>query len=422
MVKTKRIVILGAGFGGLKTALELEKQCGQLSAHEIVLIDRRAEHLYTPLLYEVATGFLSKPSRISRGELRQGVSISYDAYMSILCSKMITYKRGEVIGLDTKSQIVHLGGGETMPYDVLLVALGSEVAYYGIPGLKEFSYPLKNLRDAFNLRERIFQFLERYKAGAEPFLSIVVGGGGATGVEFAAEIAHHFRNLERKKFLKKGSWSMTLVDLAPDVLTAFPKDLRRCAQARLESLGIRVLLNTAVKEVTAGAVVVETDGKKTRLEADVFAWCGGIKPSSTLEHLGLPVGPKGHLIVDENFLVMGSKNIFAIGDNAQIKAGDGFVPALAQAAYKEAEHVVKNIRRCIEGKALSPWNPPKSWWSIVPLGGKYAAAKIGPFKMMGVLAYLLRKLADLRYWLLILPPLPAFRVWFSGANTYIKND
>ncbi len=418
----RKIVILGAGFGGLKTALDLEKFCTGLGECEITLVDRRSEHLYTPLLYEVASGFLSKPNHLCRGALRQGVCVSYDAYKTILRSKWVKFKHGEVVGLDTPAQEVHLGGGERLSYDVLLVALGSEVAYYGIAGLKEYGFPLKNVRDALNVRERIFRLLERYRTGVDPFFSIVVGGGGATGVEFAAEIAHHFRELEQQKFLKKGGWSVTLVDQATDVLMAFPKALRSCAQARLESLGIRVLLNTVVKEVTADAVMVETEGKKMRLEADVTVWCGGIKPSSTLESLGLPLGPKGHLIVDETLRVSGSTNIFAIGDNAQIKAGEGFVPALAQAAFTEAGHVAKNISLHLQEKELLPWVPPTSWWSIVPLGGKYAAAQIGPFKMMGTTAYVLRKLADLRYWLMILPVVDAFRVWFSGASTYIKND
>lgn len=389
---------------------------------QITLVDRLPEHLYTPLLYEVATGMLEETGPKCRGKLRSGICIGFEQYRSIIGSRHIRYRRGEVVGVDLKSKSVQLKDQDAIAYDDLVIALGSETAYYGIPGLQEHCLPMKTLRDGFALRERLHTLVEEYLSGKRDRLDVVVGGGGATGTEVAAELAHFFLRMKQRDVLRPNCTSVTLVDAASDVLMMLPSTVRALATRRLKSLGVWVMTNTRVEMVDATGVTMKTGDEEMCRPADLVIWCGGIQPSSALKMIDAPKGPKGHLIVDASLRVQGLENVYAIGDCAQVASGKGFVPALAQSAIAEARVVAENLVRHVEGKSLTAWKPPAEWPTIVPLGGKYGIAKLGPFVFNGPIAYLLHKAADLRYWLQILPTVMALRVFLDGARTYIKND
>ncbi len=416
-----KIVILGGGFGGLNVALQLEKRARRLGECEIILVDRRGEHLYTPLLYEVATGFLDAEGPECRGELRGGVCINLEQFRTIIGMKHIHFKRGDVQAIDVSAKTVTINN-EVVAYDDLVLALGSETAFYDIPGLEDHAYPLKHLGHAFTLRDRLHACLNAYREGKDDKIEIVVGGAGATGTEFAAELAHYLHNLEQTNVIRRGDWSIRLVDALPMILMNFSDDLRGLALKRLASLGVTVATDTKIKSVTDTSLTVEHGGKEERWSTDVTVWCGGIKPASVLASLQLPKGPKGHLMVDEMLQVRGVNNVYSLGDCAQMGSDGTVAPALAQAAIKEAGALAENLVRHRGGDKMVPWHVPNAWHSLLPMGGKYAIGKIGSITVKGWLGYMLRKIVDLAYWKNVLPLRYAFKVWTRGAMTYMKND
>lgn len=424
-MEVHRIVIVGGGFGGLRTALEIEKRCARLKACAITLIDRNAEHLYTPLLYEVSSGALEASAKTCAGELRSGVCVEFDAYTNIVRKRHMRFVRGEVAGIDREERVVTLVNGEQIPYDDLVVAVGVETATYGIPGVAEYACSMKTLRDAFGIRKRIHAFVDAYKAGEEKRISIAVVGGGATGVEFSAETANFFNRLARQGILQAADFDITLLEAGGDILTAFSPAVRTRARRRLASLGVKVLVETKLKEVKAGSVVfLAKGGSVAEAEADVTVWTAGVQPLADVKEWGLPVDERGFVRVDRAFAIDGMKNAYALGDCAAFvhPKTKARVPALAQVAVREAGIVAENIARHLERKAPTLWNPPERWVAVVPLGGAFALADFGWFCVCGRAGYAVRKLADLQYFLSILPVREAWRMWRTGSKVYLRND
>lgn len=424
-MEVHKIVIVGAGFGGLRTALELAKRRVRLKTFEITLIDRNADHVYTPLLYEVSSGELDVQSKACVGELRSGVCVRFDSYVNIVKKKNIRFRRAEVAGIDRERKTVRLADGETIPYDDLVVAVGVETADYGIPGVKEHALPMKTLKDGFHIRERVHGMLQTYKDGdRRTGMRLVVVGGGATGVEFAAETANFLRRLEREGIVQAGDVNICLVEAGPDILMMFSPALRAKARERLAKLGVTVRTETKLKEVGAHEVSCEGKGGPETHAADVVVWTAGIRPLAAAKEWGLPVDERGFIAVDKTLAVEGVKNVHALGDcvtflHPKTKAR---VPALAQAAVKQAGIVAENVARHLERKLPMSWNPPERWVTVVPMGGTYAIADFGWFRLCDGLGYMLRKATDLSYFLSILPPREAWKMWREGSKVYYKND
>ena len=424
-METHTIVIVGAGFGGLRTALELAKRKVRLKAFEIVLVDPRPEHLYTPLLYEVASGDLELPSDASAAELEEGTSMRYDAIRNLAKNKRIRLVRASVRSVDASERTVGLSTGETLAYDDLVIAVGVETATHGIPGADTLAMPMKTLEDALAIREKLFGILRACKGSAEKRLSVVVVGGGASGTEFASETTNYFDRLVGTGVLSRAQFDMTIVEAGPDVLSQFSEPVRRCARGRLERLGIDVVAGAKTKAVEADAVVlVRADGTEERRKADVVVWIAGVRPLAAMGAWNLPVDERGYLRTMPTFLVEGTKNIYALGDCASFAhpKTKKRVPALAQAAVKEAGIVAENITRNLERKLPMSWTPPDRWVTAVPMGGSYAIVDFGWFHVSGVLGFFVRKLADLQYFASILSFGSAWKLWSSGARTYRKNN
>lgn len=423
-VKIGEVVILGGGFGGLNTALALERLCGQRLSCRITLVDRVSEHLYTPLLYEVASGFLVEPVRTCPGRLRQGVCVGFEEFRTIIGSRHINFLAGEVAGLDQKERQVILTDGRRLNYDVLVVALGSETNFFEVAGAAELTLPLKTLLDAFRVRARLHDFLEFYRAGKEERITLTVVGAGATGVELSCEIGNFFSRLSRVGVLRNGDWSVRLIEAGPEILRGFSAKARQEAGRRLEQLGVEVMTSTRVSAVEKGAIILTAKERPPdRFEADVIVWCGGIRPNRAVSLLGLPLTSDGRLKVGANLRVDSQLPIFALGDAAAVALpADRIAPPLAQVAVEQARLTAQNIIRMKNSQPLQSWAGRLKWPAVIPLGGRRAVAEFGPLCLRGLGAYLLRKAADARYLFSILPPRYAFRVWWQGAKTYLQND
>lgn len=424
-MEAHRIVIVGAGFAGLRTALELEKRCARIRQCEILLIDRNAAHLYTPLLYEVATGEPEQADAACAGELRQGLCVRFDDYVNIVKKKHVRFRRATVTSIDAGGKTVTLNGGERVSYDDLVVAVGSEPATYGVPGVSEHARMMKTLGNGFEIRDRLHAFLKNRRNGSREPFSLVVAGAGATGTEFVAETANLFRRFVEDGVLQRADYRLTLVEAGPNILAMLPESVRQRARDRLVALGVDVMTGTKLKRVGVATVTVaDAQDTESEIPADLTVWTAGIKPSASLAAWGLPVDERGSVKVSAGFAVEGVANVYALGDCVSFlhPRTKQRVPALAQAATREGAVVAENVARKLERKMPMLWNPPERWVSAIPLGGRYAIADFGWLRLYGRLGYAVRKLADLQYFLSILPPREAWKLWRTGGKAYAKND
>ena len=368
-----RVVIVGAGFGGLEAAFGLAGV-----AVQITLVDRRNHHLFQPLLYQVATASLATSE------------IAWPIRHLLRDRKDVTTLFATVSGIDADGRRVLFDDGDTLPYDTLILATGARHAYFGHDEWEPFAPGLKTLEDATTLRRRILVAFERAERETDPerraaLLTFVIIGAGPTGVELAgtiAELAQHtlppdFRNIDTHKA------RVVLIEAGPRVLAGFTDDLSTYAQRSMESIGIEVMLGQAVTECSADGVVYGGN----RLDAKTIIWAAGVRASPAAEWLGAPADRAGRLRVQGDLTVPGHPEIFAVGDTVTIKGPDGTpVPGIAPAAKQQGRHVAAAIRARLSGAAAAPF-VYRHAGSLAQIGKKKAVIDFGRIKLRGTLAW-----------------------------------
>ncbi len=429
------IVILGAGFGGLAAARELARRGGE---HAVTVIDRSPFHVFTPLLYEVAAGFIEHENVGSAKLLRAGVSLN-NADLLTRCG--CNFVEGEIEGIDWDERRVLVRGKPAVAFDALVVALGAETNFYGVAGMAEKAYTLKSVKDADRLRQRIHNLLHMRESGTRGRLNVMIVGAGATGVELSAELTMFMRRHMLRGHLKPEDFSITLVEATARILGAMDPGISAFALERLHNLGVAVHLDSAVKEVMDGKAVLVPRACKPgetvdqlvcdfkhrgsmTVDADIVVWTAGIRGSAALEKLGLALDPRGKRIeVGPNLEAKDRPNVFAIGDAALLvdPRAKRPVPWLAQSAMTMGETIARTVVARAAGGPDAAY-PFRRYPVIVPLGGKYAVANVAGMTFKGRAAWLLKEAANLRYFLTILPFISAIRHWWRGAMIYSKND
>lgn len=371
-----RVVVLGGGFAGVFAAKKILKKTKRFEVH-VTLIDKNSYHLFTPSLYEVATA----------EEPRSNICIPFH---EILKGAEIIKDEVQRIEIDRKK--VHLKS-QKIEYDYLIIALGSESAYYGIPGLEENSIAFKTLNEACLIRNTIkTKYQEKKKLGQA--LAIAVVGGGPTGVELSTE-------LSKLKERLGGNIEINIFQGGNILLKRVNSKVSEIAGKRLEKAGVNVNLNSRLKKVSANSLQFD-NGKIYPF--DVLIWTGGVKPNSIVQNSGLPVNEEGRLDVDEFLRVKGYGNIFAIGDIA------GETPEVAQVAHEEGTDAGENIVRTIRGEKLIT-HKYKLLGYLIPLYGRYVLVNIQGLIFGGFLGFIFQQLVFFRYLLMILPPWKAFKRW-----------
>jgi NADH:ubiquinone reductase (H+-translocating) len=368
-----RVVIVGAGFGGLETAHRLAG-----APVRITLIDRRNHHLFQPLLYQVATASLAT------SEIAWPIRYLFRGRRDVITLF------GTVTGVDAPAKCVLLEDGTSLPYDILVLATGARHAYFGHDEWEAFAPGLKTLEDATTLRRHILVAFERAEREGDAqqhaaLLTFVIIGAGPTGVELAgtiAELAHDtlppdFRNIDTHKA------RVVLIEAGPRVLAGFPDDLSAYAQRSLEELGVEIVLGQPVTECNADGVIY--DGK--RLEAKTLIWAAGVRASPAAEWLGAPTDRAGRLQVEPDLTVPGHPDIFAIGDTVTVAGPDGsLVPGIAQAAKQEGRYVAEAIKARLRGRMIAPFRY-KHAGSLAQIGKRKAVIDFGWIKLRGALAW-----------------------------------
>lgn len=424
----QRIVIVGGGFGGLRTALHLARR----RVYDIILVDQSDVHVYTPWLYEVASGRTDGMPQPSDRVLRRSAGLPFSR---ILGATGVQVRKATVTGLDAEHRHVLFADGTTLSYDALVLAPGSVTAYFGIPGLEEHALALKSAHDAQQVRNCVRTALQSVLSGND--VHIMVGGAGPSGVELIAELATMVRARERRGTLPRGHVRFSLVDASSAILSVCSPWVSRKSEQRLRALGVQLLLDTVVTAATAQRVTLaprprtakDTAPSRSTLTVPVtvpttcFVWCGGVAPSPLTAALTLPKDARGRVQIDATFEVAGHANIFALGDVATwADAMRKPAPQTAQAADVVAGHVATNVVHALARRALVPFTLPKSWPFVLAIGGRYGVADVWGLHVAGVCGYALRRGADLRYLLRILPLRAAYRVWRSRMKLYAEND
>ncbi len=377
MNQKKQIVILGAGFAGIYSALSILKSCGE--SVEITIINRTNYFLFTPMLHEVATGGLGHHQVV-------------ESIREIIYKTPIQFLEATVFSVDlAKKEVVTDHGNR--PYDMLVVGIGASTNFFNTPGAEKYSKVLKNLSDAISIRDYI---IERFEAASREtnkedrrkMLTFVVVGGGATGVEFAAELSEFCKHTFRKyyKHLFPGECAhIVLVHSGKELLGPFSVETRERAKKSLEKKGVVVMLNAKVTDVDEDHVTLADN---TVIDTKGVIWTAGVR-ANTLHTEGgeLPKDASGRIMTDMSLSVVGHPDIFALGDVAHVPDVDGVLyPMLAQIAVAEAMHLGKNISRHISGEELEPF-AYKTKGTLVSLGQWEAAGTIGTVNLYGKFAW-----------------------------------
>ncbi|MBI2626923.1 MAG: FAD-dependent oxidoreductase [Parcubacteria group bacterium] len=425
----QNILVLGGGFGGIRVALDLERKLRHVINHEknwrVVLIDRNANHTFTPNLYEVASayGVKKEPYQI---KLRGSICIPYGI---IFANHKIDFIQAEISKIDIENRKIITGGGEEIDFDYLVLGLGAEVNDYGIPGVSEYAYQMKTIDDGIAINEKLNQIFKEGKEGVKELpVRIIIGGGGFTGVETAAEIACCVENLRNTCKMSKGYVSISLVEAGSTILPMVSEKERDVIKKRLNFLGVQVIERKEIKEVKPDSVLMGND----LVKSDMFIWSGGIRSNRILASVKNYIDlddKRGSILADEYLRVKQGGNpipfIFAVGDSVFIldHKTQKPVPAMAYTAKDQGATVASNIFNSIQNKPLKKYNPWYGAW-IAPVGGKFALARpgIGNFSISGRLGWVMRQFVDFRYFLSILPFFKAMRLFFKDVVLFSKND
>ena len=417
----KNIVILGAGFAGLNVARELSRNLPK--GYRIKLVDKRKFHLYTPDLYEVATAFNEKFSDQCLLRLKETVATPIE---DLIDDEKVDFIFDRVKGFDLKKKVVKLTKGKNLDYTYLVVAMGATVNFYGIEGLEEYSYPLKTVGQALAINcgiDQYFHDLWKKREHKKP-INITICGGGATGVETAAEMVFACRKLCEKYEYREKSVQVQLVEGGKELVKFGEKGTKKILK-RLKKLGVKVYLEHFVKKAKKESLDIQcTGGKKGTIDSNITIWTGGVKVNSVVANsIGLKES-RGAAPVNEFLQYAEDESVFVLGDNAFIKKADGSpAPWLAQTAVVQAKVVARNILRSIRGAApLKKYKAPKRVPMVIPVGGSYGFMKIGKLVFGGHFFYLLRNFIDLKYYLSIMPFGKAVVKWRRDEKIFEANN
>lgn len=395
-----KIVIVGAGFGGLAAAQALKH-----AAAEITVIDRRNFHLFQPLLYQVATAALS-PADISapiRSVLRD------QANARVMLDK--------VTGIDRERRLVLTEGRRAVPFDYLVLATGARHSYFGRDEeWAAFAPGIKTLDDATRLRARILLAFEQAELEPDPakrraLLTFCVIGAGPTGVELAGAIAELARKAVTRDFrtITPECATIVLIEAGPRILPSFREDLARAAATSLEAMGVTLKLGQAVGEVTADGVTI---GER-RLLAGTIVWAAGVKASAAGRWLAAETDRAGRVRVEPDFSVPGAPDIFVIGDTAAHADGEGrLLPGVAPAAKQAGAYVGALVAARLAGTTAPAPFRYRNRGAMATIGRKSAVADLGRLRLTGLPGWLLWSLAHV--WFLV-----GFRNRISVATSWL---
>ncbi len=369
-----RVVIVGAGFGGLSVARHLAG-----APLDVLVLDRNNYHGFWPLLYQVGTAGLEPEA------------IAYPVRAILRRYPNADFRMEQVTGIDFAARHVLIAGG-AVPYDYLVLAAGSANNYFGNPDLAAQTYSLKDLDDAERLRNRILSAFEQAVGETDParqraLLTFAIVGGGPTGVELAGAVAELIHQVLWKDYpmLDTDRARVVLVEATDRILSAFPDHLQHSALRRLAQLRVKVLRNTAVDRVAAGVVTFKNG---LQLAAGTVVWAAGIRGATLLDGLDLDLGRGARLKVLPTLDVPGRPEVFAVGDMVYLEGykGSAPYPQVAPVAIQQGKQVAANIQARLAGRPLQPFRYFDKG-SMATIGRRAAVFDAFGIQLSGVIAW-----------------------------------
>ena len=307
-------------------------------------------------------------------------------------------------------------------YNYLVVALGSTTDFYAIPGLLEHALTLKSFDDGIKIRNHIAAALDKYSSTRDKsYLNFIIGGGGFTGVEFSGELTNYLRHLVRQNI---GNWppvSVWVIEGSRQLLSGLPPKVSDIVRLRLEKLGVKIRLNSRITSVDDTKVVIN---ESEEMSARTVIWTGGVRSSPPLFIKNVACDKKDRIIVKSRLNLDLNPEVFVVGDSScYVNPATGQpLPQTAQVAIHQGKYVAQAVARAISGRDLLPYRPKTNWPFLIPLSGKYAIMVTRKGIFYGTGAYIVRRLADFRYFISILPFRKALHFWLKGSVVYLKND
>lgn len=403
MSKRPRVVIVGAGFGGLEAAKRLAGQ-----PVDVTVIDRRNHHLFQPLLYQVATAALS-PADIAA------------PIRSILArAGNVRVLLDSVKGVIPLANTVTLASGRTIPYDWLILATGARHSYFGRDDWSAYAPAIKTIEDATAVRRRVLLSLERAETernlkGRNALLTFVVIGGGPTGVEMAGAIAELARQSVSRDFrsITPHCSRVILIEAGPRLLPAFPEALSERTRKALERLGVEVRLGKPVTDVGRAHVSIGPE----LIATHTVVWAAGVEASPAARWLGTRADRLGRVIVDEDLFALGQFNIFAIGDTAACPdSRGGTLPGVAPVAKQQGRYVAERIL----GRTIKPFRY-RDYGNLATIGRRSAVADFGRLRLSGFPAWLLWCVAHVWFLVGFRSRLSVILHWAWNYFTYARS-
>ena len=362
-----KVVILGAGFGGLTAARALSKHA------EVVLIDRHNFQTFLPLLYQVSTA---------------GLAADHVAYpiRGALRKTNVQFRMGTPKKLNATASELTLTDGQVIKYDHLVIALGSTTADFGIAGVKENALGMKTVGEALTIRSEVMRSYEDMcRQGNKDNLDIAIVGGGPTGVEMAGAFAELVRGPLRSDYADAANRvRVSIIEAGPRLVPSFSESLSNKTQKDLEKLGVKVLTNTSVKEVLPDSILT-LDGNT--IQANTTVWAAGVKGVPAMDLLHLPV-TRGRIDVSSTLQVTGYENVWAIGDIAGAVGADGApLPMVAPVAMQQGRFLAKQIQALAAAKPLENFKY-KDKGSMATIGRHKAIVEVKGIRISGPIAWL----------------------------------
>ena len=380
----KKVLVLGAGYAGLSTIAKLQKITGVQDA-DITLINKNEYHYESTWLHETAAGSMN---------WEDGVY----PIAKVVDNMKVRFIPAEVTKINRDQQVVETTQGD-FDFDILVVALGFESESFGIKGMDEFATSIVSPQTAVATREKIEQNFINYKTSKDPKdLSILVGGGGFTGVEFLGELVETLPELCKIHCIDYNDVKITCVEAMPSMLPMFSDELTQYAVDFLESRGVEFMLGTAIVAANEDGFVVKVNDEEVQLEASSSVWTAGVRGSRLMEESFEGV-KRGRIVVKEDLTIDGYPNIFAIGDVAAVMNGTGDnarpYPTTAQIAMQLGEHTAKNIKLSLSGEKMDAFAYDDKG-TVCSLGTKDGIGLVFGREIKGKSAAFMKKVIDTR--------------------------
>lgn len=402
-MRKPKIVILGAGYGGIITGKKLEKLLKSGEA-DVTIINKHDYHYITTQLHKTGAG--------TAADRQIAMSIP-----ELINPSKTNFKKGTVSSVDINSKEVLLEGGETVEYDYLLIALGFDIETFGIPGIKEHAFAIRSFKSTKAIYNQIVRQLNLYKEDQDPSrLTFVVAGGGFTGIEMLGELAEGLPKLCKKYDVPFEKVRIVAVEAAASVIPFFPKESIKYTTEVLEKFNIEMHIATKILECTPEMVKLENN---IELPTRTLIWSCGVKGNPIVQNCGLPI-EKGKVPVDSNLRVKGMKDIFCIGDcSLFMKDEKNALPPTAQVALQEADVCAKNIVATLRGEGLKVFEYHHKG-SVASIGLFAAVGKVGNFRLSGLFGAFMKQVIEARYLLNLGGPSLIIKQHFGVSKEPLK--